>query len=62
MNTETINQVKEVITTLNLESETMAEILNEIMPLLWWHLVYKEIAVVIICFSFLAFAIYNIFN
>ena len=33
--TETLNQIKELITTLNLESETVVELWREVEPLAW---------------------------
>lgn len=40
MNTETINQIKELVMTLNLESQTTLQVIDKIEPILWWKFVY----------------------
>jgi len=40
---ENIAELKEIMATLNLESETTLEIINEIMPLIWWTFVWSDI-------------------
>ena len=40
---DNIAQLKEIITTLNLESGTTREIIHELMPLFWWKFVWIEV-------------------
>lgn len=38
-----IEAIKEIVATLNLESETTLEIVKEIMPLLWWKFIWLNV-------------------
>lgn len=53
-----IEQIKEIIATLNLESETTAQIVEQLMPMLWWTFVWvpliKEIMIAFIVLTILA--------
>jgi hypothetical protein len=50
-NLETIQALKEIIVTLNLESQTTVEILKELMPLLWWKLIWMPMAITVFTVS-----------
>ena len=40
---ENLETIRQIIGTLNLESTTTVQILHELMPLLWWKLVWLPI-------------------
>lgn len=43
INTEVLHQLTEMVATLNLESTTTIQIVDRVMPLLYWHFVWSPI-------------------
>lgn len=62
---ENFEQMKELVATLNLESTTTAQIMHELMPLLWWKFVWLHvfegvlIASMVGAFAFFAYKMFK---